>query len=129
MSLINIESNVPGGENEIVDVPRRTHRDARNKADKMMNPEFKKQQQEVRNVMLDQAVRMYQDAIEKSNKKYIEGRTFKQILAAFDNPPWMARHTIYNHYKRWAKKNTPVTNVTVNNEQPTEISDITVPYG
>jgi hypothetical protein len=27
--------------------------------------------------MLDQASRMYEEAIEKSDKKYIEGRTFK----------------------------------------------------
>ena len=62
--------------------------------------ELKQQQKEVRKVMLDQTVRMYEKELERSKNKIVSGLTFHTILEAFDSSSWMTRHTFFYHYEK-----------------------------
>jgi hypothetical protein len=81
----------------------------------------KHQQKLAKKVMLDQAVAMYVDAVQKNNGKNVSPSTFKLICQTFGNPDWMSRHTIFYHYKKHViAKNDDTINTT--NNPPSEIS-------
>ena len=97
---------------------------------KKSTSEFKKQQKEVRQVMLDQAVRMYTKEIAKSKNKNVSGSTFRTIMEAFDFPAWMTRHTIRYHYLKMQKdglleNSPPVLDVTITETGGTQVSELT----
>jgi hypothetical protein len=65
--------------------------------------------------MLDQAARLYKDALNKVGpNKNVPPHTFSSILATFGNPTWMDRHGIAYHHKITIanKKQQPTDNMT-----------------
>lgn len=60
-----------------------------------------KQQKEVRQAMLDLAVKMYKEVVDglDGDNKNVPPSTFRTIREAFRNPPWLNRNSNYHRYK------------------------------
>jgi hypothetical protein len=76
----------------------------------------KAEEKKVRIGMLDDAVKIYHNALKivSETGKRVSKHTFQNIAKVFGNPTWMDRHTIRNHHIKWKKKNN-------NNNNPPEV--------
>jgi uncharacterized membrane protein len=75
-------------------------RHAKNKAVLLLT-NWKQQQKEARNDMLDRALVMYLEAVAKvGDAKNVSLGTISKICSTFGNPTWMNRNAIYYHYKK-----------------------------
>jgi hypothetical protein len=82
----------------------------------------KLRQKEIRTKMLDEAVKMYTEAMKDGNK-HVRPNAFRAIIDAFGKPSWMTRHAIYYHYKKTVLN---VLNIVDNNDITQDIAEVNV---
>jgi hypothetical protein len=77
---------------------------------------LKQQQKEIRQNMLDQAVKLYINAMQ-SGSTNVPPNTFRTIISTFGNPSWMTKNAIYYHYQKNVKKVNDNNNVGIDNNE------------
>jgi hypothetical protein len=77
---------------------------------------LKQQQKEIRQNMLDQAVKLYLNTMQ-SGSTNVAPNTFRTIISIFGNPLWMTKNAIYYRYQKNVKKVSDNNNVVIDNNE------------